>query len=248
MVTLTEATDLRILAKCAQVPVETLQSLNPSLRRLMTPPRPFELKIPAASLQEFQARLDAVPAEEKIAVALHRVERGESLAGIARAYKSSPEAIRLANRLPSRKVSVGQSLVVPLGTAASDPSLYAEDGRWRGRGSKVYKVRPGESLYAISRKTGVPISDLRSLNHLTGDDLHPGQRLVLAESAAPGRERGGAKPARSPSGGERVHHVQPGDTLWDLARKYGSSVDRICRANRISPGHRLQLGDTLVIP
>ena len=247
-VTISEATDLRVLAKCAQVPVETLQSLNPSLRRLMTPPRPFELKIPASSLQDFQARLDAVPPEEKIAVAMHTVARGESLATIARAYKTSPEAIRLANRMPSRRVAVGQALVVPLGAAASDPSLYGEDGRWKGRGTKVYKVRSGDSLYSISRRTGVPVADLRSLNHLSGDSLRPGQRLVLSEEAPPAKGRAAGKSQAPRSAGGRVHHVQQGDTLWDLARRYGTSVDRICRANRISPGHRLQLGDTLVIP
>ena len=214
----------------------------------MTPPRPFELRIPASALQGFQARLDAVPPEEKIAVAMHKVERGESLASIARAYKSSSEAIRLANRMRSRRVSVGQSLVVPLGAAASDPSLYGEDGRWKGRGSKVYKVRSGDSLYAISRRTGVPVADLRSLNHLSGNDLRPGQRLILSEAAAPVRGKETERAPRTRPEGQRIHHVQQGDTLWDLERRYGSSVDRICRANRISPGHRLQLGDTLVIP
>ncbi len=251
-VTISEATDLRVLARCAAISVEELQALNPSLKRYMTPPRPFELHLPANDLEGFQARLDAVPSDERLAVAMHTVERGESLATIARKYKTTQESIRLANRLRTRHVAAGQSLVIPLGQAASDPALYAEEDRASRHGSKVYKVRRGDTLAAISRRSGVPVDTLRSVNQLTSDELKPGQRIVLGEPAGSAKVARAAQPkgaaAASAAGKSRVHHVQQGDTLWDLARKYGTTVDRICRANRISPGHTLNLGDTLVIP
>lgn len=245
------ATDLRVLAKCADVSVEALQEMNPSLRRIMTPPRKFDLKIPARSLDGFQAKLDALPESERVAVAMHTVARGESLNSIARKYKVNAEAIRLANRLPNRRVARGTSLVIPLGSAAADPSLYAEEGRSARRGgTRVYKVRRGDTLASVARRAGVPVDRLRELNHLASNDLRRGQRLVLDASPVPiassqtaakgGEPRGAAKP--------KVHQVRAGDTLWDLARHYGTTLDQLCRANRITPSHRLHLGDTLIIP
>ncbi|MGC8763668.1 MAG: LysM peptidoglycan-binding domain-containing protein [Acidobacteriota bacterium] len=245
-VPLTEATDLRVLARCAQVPVEELQKLNPSLKRLVTPPREYLLRIPAQNYDAFRAAFEAVPPEERLAVAIHTVQKGENLASIARHYKTSAEAIRLANLLKSRRVSPGQSLVVPLGPAASDPSLYAERRPTPSRAARVYRVKAGETLASVSRATGISVERLRELNNLATDRLKPGQRLVLAEEGrAPRRDSTHPSPA---TGGPRVHHIQAGDTLWDLARRYGTTVEKICRANRISPGKRLNLGDTLIIP
>ena len=246
-----KATDLRVLAKCADVSVEVLQEMNPSLRRVMTPPRKFDLKIPARSLEGFQAKLDALPESERVAVAMHTVARGESLNSIARKFRVNAEAIRLANRLPNRRVTVGASLVIPLGSAADDPSLYAEEGRATRRGgTRVYKVRRADTLASVARRTGIPVDRLREINHLASNDLRPGQRLVLDAAPVPitpsqaaakeSASRGTAKP--------KVHQVRAGDTLWDLARHYGTTLDQLCRANRITPSHRLNLGDTLIIP
>lgn len=249
-IAIAEPTDLRVLAKCAQVPVEQLQDLNPSLKRLMTPPRTFDLKIPASHLDGFQARLDATPAQERIAVATHIVKKGETLAKIALTYNVPAEAIRLANRLPGRSVHADETLVIPLGVAASDPSLYADEREANRRGSRVYKVRKGDTLSSVSRRTGVPVDQIQALNDLSPDMLQPGQRLVLAGPSKPQAKAASskAKPGLGEGRKERIYHVQEGDNLWDLARKYGTTVDSICRANRISQGRRLHVGDTLIIP
>jgi membrane-bound lytic murein transglycosylase D len=224
--------------------------MNPSLRRIMTPPRKFDLKIPARSLDGFHTKLAALPESERVAVAMHKVARGESLNSIARKYHVNAEAIRLANRLPSRRVSTGTSLVIPLGSAAADPSLYAEEGRTaRKGGARVYKVKRGDSLASISRRTGIPVAQLKKINDLASNDLRPGQRLVLDASSipitpAPTSSKAGEPRTTQP----KVHHVVAGDTLWDIARHYRTTVNQLCRANRITASHKLHLGDTIVIP
>jgi membrane-bound lytic murein transglycosylase D len=44
------------------------------------------------------------------------------------------------------------------------------------------------------------------------------------------------------------HQVKRGETLFQIARRYGASVDRILKVNGIGKSHRLQAGTTLLIP
>jgi LysM repeat protein len=49
------------------------------------------------------------------------------------------------------------------------------------------------------------------------------------------------------TGGLQMHVVQPGDTLFSLARRYGVTVDEIVRANQIA-GDSIFVGQQLIIP
>jgi LysM repeat protein len=135
-------------------------------------------------------------------------------------------------------------LAIPIGPSAADPSLYAEERPEARRPQRVYKVRKGDTLVAVAVRTGVPVERLRALNEISGDELRPGQRLVLA-GHAPSPAAAGTP---APPEGSRVHHVRSGDTLYQLALRYGTTVDRLCRLNRISPGRTLHPGDSLLIP
>jgi membrane-bound lytic murein transglycosylase D len=85
------ATVLSLLAEAAQVPVEVVRDLNPELRRTCTPPRPYALKIPRGKAQAFASNWPRVSERAaRMAVARHRVRRGETLAAIARAYDVRP--------------------------------------------------------------------------------------------------------------------------------------------------------------
>lgn len=318
MVSIDKSTDIRVLARCAQIPAKELEAMNPSLRRLITPPGGFQLRIPANRFTGFKMALAKVPDSKRVPVTVYTVRRGDNLGRIARHYKVSVGAIRLANRIRGHMIFPRQKLIIPLGLGAADPTLYRESHARRSyRGGRVYRVRRGDTLSGIASRTGVPVYRLKSINNLRSDMLRPGQRLVLRggsggsevamskprrNTRSRGGERihrvrrgdtlsgiarrtgvpvyrlkalnnlssdvlhpgqrlvlggpsGGSEVAMSEArrndrtrGGERIHHVRQGDTLWDLARRYGTTVDRICRANRISRSHRLRLGDTLLIP
>lgn len=54
--------------------------------------------------------------------------------------------------------------------------------------------------------------------------------------------------AASAASAAQTHIVQPGDTLWALASRYGVSVEAIARANTLPDVDRLRLGQRLTIP
>ncbi|MBB4285658.1 LysM peptidoglycan-binding domain-containing M23 family metallopeptidase [Roseospira goensis] len=90
-------------------------------------------------------------------------------------------------------------------------------------------VQPGDSVYAIARRTGVPTRAIISANALAPPFiLHPGEVLTL--------------PA------QRVHEVRAGDTLHALSRRYGPSVAAIANANGLAPPYVIRTGEALVIP
>lgn len=95
-------------------------------------------------------------------VQIHVVRAGQTLAGIANAYNSTPEEISQSNELPNpANLVIGQALVIPI------------EGRY-------YYVQPGDSLYAISRRFGVPIDEIVSLNQLNPNQPLPvNLRLAL---------------------------------------------------------------------
>ena len=105
----------------------------------------------------------------------------------------------------------------------------------------TYVVRPGDTLYGISRTTGVGVPELRRLNALDGDLIEVGQVLRLRAGAV------GAPPPVSTGGGRTVHVVQPGETLYSIATRYGATVDELRRINGIV-GTYIASGQRLTVP
>ena len=117
-------------------------------------------------------------------------------------------------------------------------------------------VRRGDTLGRIARRYGAAIDALRRANDLTSSLIHPGQTLrvpgVRASSAGgvgvPEPASSSAAPAsRVASSGPVVHVVRRGDTLTGIARRHGSSVAALRRANGLSSS-LIRAGQTLRVP
>ncbi len=106
-----------------------------------------------------------------------------------------------------------------------------------------YTVKTGDTLSGIAERYGVTVQRLLLLNGLkSANDLQAGSRLVV-----PGA---GGTPARRAGGGGAGgnYTVQPGDTLSELAERYGVSVDRLLQLNGLKSASDLQAGSKLVLP
>ncbi len=125
-----------------------------------------------------------------------------------------------------------------------------------------HKVRRGETLSAIARQYGVPILALQQANDIQGSVIHPGDSLLipagfagstatLAALAAPRDDITAQLPEHQKppaSKKPKVHVVKSGDTLWDVARKYGVTVPALASANGLSSKAGLVTGARLEIP
>ncbi len=202
-----DATDLHVLAQAAGITFEQFRDLNPELRRFCTPPTGWTIKLPKGTRERFLAAYEKLDAKDKLSFVEHKVEKGEPLNRIARAYGVSEAAILRTNGIRSyRQIKPGRMLVIPM--AGSSRGLLAgsqlEDRRTRGhahvqgRASAVmtstvppresgtqYKVRPGDTLWSIAAKFSTTVEKLKKLNGMTGRrarSLQAGQTIMVKES------------------------------------------------------------------
>ena len=108
---------------------------------------------------------------------------------------------------------------------------YAEENS----GPVIHQVQRGETLEAIAARYGVSVEELIALNNLReGNRLYTNQRLVI-------------KPPSSDEAKTRIYVVKRGDTLFRIARRFGTSVAAIQRVNRLR-GTVIYVGQRLKIP
>ncbi len=236
-----DALDLDVLARGLDLGPEDLRRLNPALRKGLTPAGTVtRLRVPTGSGVRASAVLARLPRDQWAPRTLHAVRSGESLSVIARRYGSSIEAIRVANGLRGSLIRPGQSLVVPRFGSAAGSHTESASRSLASDGS--YVVRSGDNLWAISRSFGVGVEVLRAANGLDlQSEIRPGQRLRVPTAGKMGRAQIVDRAA------PQTYRVRPGDTLFEIARRFGTTVRELRRSNELT-GTIIQPGDLLRIP
>ncbi|MFP4505068.1 MAG: LysM peptidoglycan-binding domain-containing protein [Cyclobacteriaceae bacterium] len=119
-------------------------------------------------------------------------------------------------------------------------------GTTYNREKAYYRVRSGDVLSKIAERNGVRLSDLKSWNNIRGSRIYAGQKLVLW--VKPSANTAVASSNSGPIPDNKIHLVQPGDSLWEISRRYnGVSVSKIkalnnLTSNKITPGQKLIIG------
>ncbi len=118
-------------------------------------------------------------------------------------------------------------------------------------------VRSGDTLSQIARHYRISVSAIRSTNRMHGNRIRAGQDLIIPVSNRPltaadaNITRPVVRPIRilpAPKGTVKlVHTVQPGDTLWDIARRYNVYIYQITGWNGLRRYRPLRPGQELKI-
>ncbi len=147
------------------------------------------------------------------------VRPGDSLWAIAKRYDTTVDELRAANALSSDNLRAGTTLTLP---DASNPT------------PESVTVRPGDTLYDIALAFDISVDDLINANDLSGTVIRPGQVLHFSS----------AEPAPAPL----VVVIEPGDSLWQIARSYGVTLAALNELNSLDTTSVLHPGEKITIP
>jgi LysM repeat protein len=153
------------------------------------------------------------------------VQWGDTLFSIARRFGVTVDAIVQANGLPDANyIRAGQVLIIPA-LPAPPP------------GPVTYVVQPGDNLFRISLKFGVPIEAIVAVNRIVNPwYIRAGQVLIIPT---------GGPPVPPPM---RTYVVQPGDTVWGIAARFRVTPWAIISLNNLVNPNLIFVGQVLRIP
>ncbi len=226
--------DLRVLAAEAGIPPGVLSGYNRGYLSEIVPNRgdSWEVVVPTQyAAAAFQAAWAVEPSR-------YLVKEGEGWDEIAAATGVDRQRLVEANScpepVPGTHVSLPESSRTPVNTSAADTAGFTR-----------YTVRSGDTLGGIGASVGVSSREVAQWNGIsTSAVIHPGQVLLLR--GTPAGARAAAQPAAAAGGGRLTHTVAPGDTMWELSRRYGVTVEQIQSLNGRS-GSSLSIGEVLII-
>lgn len=174
------------------------------------------------------AALAAGTGEAQASDRVHIVAPGENLAKIAARYNTTLAELAQYNNIANPDiVRIGQQLAIPYDTRASLNAPAANPQALPGDAG-YYHVQRGDSLSMIAQAHGLAMADLLRLNGLENPNhIYVGQTLRLSARVDSPSTRIQVEPALA----DAIHVVKEGDSLAQIAKQYGMTVEEAMRLN-----------------
>ena len=160
------------------------------------------------------------PIEEKKET--YTVKKGDNLYNIAKENNTTVSEIKELNNLINNNLYIGQILKLPTEKQSEE--------------NKVYTVKPGDTLYRIATQNNTTVDIIKILNNLKDDTLSIGQQILIPNTEI----------IEIPTTTTN-YNVKAGDTLYSIAKKYNTTVDKIKRLNNLFTDI-LTIGQNLKLP
>lgn len=176
-------------------------------------------------------------------VVKHKVKKGETLAQIADEYGVTIQGIRDLNRVKRNKIYVNQILRIE----TSGNKVASKSSKPNNEQKITHKVRRGETLSTIAGKYGVTENEIKKWNpgKISGETIYRNSYLAIySDKTAKGSSKAtSSKVNKAP----KYYKIRRGDTLGEIAEKFGISVSSLKRKNPKVNENRLQIGQRIRI-
>ena len=163
------------------------------------------------------------------------VKDGDTLTDIAQRFGADVNVLVTLNNLKDAgDIRAGQVIKIP-GKQPADIATQPYG---------THTVQRGETLGSIAARYDTTVAELMRINGISNPNLiHPGQVIKVPGSAGDGSTSSGGS-----SGGDTIYVVRRGDTLSQIAARYGVTSAAIAQANGIRDASKIYEGQRLVIP
>jgi membrane-bound lytic murein transglycosylase D len=248
--------DLATVSKLTGLSMEEIYILNPGFNKWATDPDgPHHLLVPVNKATAFRQQLAALPQNERMQWQMVEIRNGDTLGSIANRHRTDVNTIKEINNLKTSQIRAGRTLLIPVSQQPLDQYTLSQDARSfsnlkrSGDGqSYTYTIKRGDTLWDISQSYRVTVEQLYAWNGLNKNSiLSPGKKLtlwsnkeaeiipVVAHTAIPEKQQ------------HITYTVRQGDSLWQIARRYGVSVDELQKWNSLNKRSILRPGQSLDI-
>jgi membrane-bound lytic murein transglycosylase D len=261
-VTVPGGTDLPTLGRIIGVPYESLREWNPELRRFCTPPNQedYEIRLPKGYGSIAEEHMEEIKEDANVTFLLHTVKKGESLESLASRYHTTVPILQELNGMKRPRVKRSARLVIPMTGLSEEEAVPGKEVSTRQvetalkrlddvsrRRTRTVRVRRGDTLSRLAKRTGVTVDELAEENGLTKKSrLKIGRRLRVPGTWT---YKAGKSVAGDGGGKKEIRHVvRRGDTLSKIAKVYGVSPELLSERNNLKDGQTLPRGRVLRIP
>ena len=230
---------------------------------------------PTVSDEEAAARREQAEANAREVARLQDVIRQEKMQDVRLAAIKQRQAVQQAAaeaqaRIAARRLAQTQAAETKRNEAKAAVASVASEADETDEPTPVsvvqigsYTVRKGDNLTKLAREHDLTVAQLMAWNKMTSETVVPGQRLVfrapVSGDEASDVPRKSAKPTAPTVASTKqsklenrletpkVHLVQPGDTLFNISRRFGVSVQTLRELNHLA-SDEVKLGQKLLVP
>jgi LysM repeat protein len=137
---------------------------------------------------------------------------------------------------PTAETSAEATAVPTAPAAAPTTAPAAPTAVPPASGTIYHTVQAGENLYRIAQRYGTTVEAIMAANSITDARLLKVGQVLLIPVGGGGTTGTGA------------YVVQPGDTLYSIAKRFGTTVETLAALNGLTPPYTIKAGQSLVIP
>lgn len=196
------------ISQLLELPMEELQFLNPAYKLDIIPyveGKDYTLRLPRHAIGKFVSNEANIYAfieeenkkvekplpqlvEESEARTIHKVKRGENLGVISRKYGVTVTQLKKWNGLRNNNIQIGQKLKLfnkqstkTTAVASTNTEAKSSNSENSSNEVKTYKVKPGDSLWSITKKfPGLTVENIKKWNDISGDNIKAGTTIKIS--------------------------------------------------------------------
>ena len=180
---------------------------------------------------------------EEIVFKTHKVKYGENLSLIAKKYKVPIKDIVSLNKIKNpNQIKPKTYIQIPV----SGYQEYLKETLTTNKEKKIYHtVKRGDSLREIAEMYKTSIKKIKRWNGLRDDIIQIGQKLEIYSRNS--KTKNQQKAGKSSNASKKIYYtVKYGDTLGEIAEKYGIGLSRIKKWNKMT-SDKIVVGQKLLI-